>query len=105
MFGPGVGVAADPATGSAAVALAVFWWTGACCRQWRVDLHLAQGAEIGRPSRLEVAVEAHDGRAVRTSVAAASVACPPARSSFPAGVADATSSRVTPEYPRSTSVG
>jgi len=27
------------------------WWTGACCRPRRVDLHVAQGAEVGRPSR------------------------------------------------------
>ncbi|HTF47427.1 MAG TPA: PhzF family phenazine biosynthesis isomerase, partial [Pseudonocardia sp.] len=69
MFGPGVGVAEDPATGSAAVALAVFLVDrGLLPANGESTFTVAQGAEIGRPSRLEVAVEAHDGRAVRTSV-------------------------------------
>jgi len=69
MFGPGVGVAEDPATGSAAVALAVFLVDrGLLPADGESTFTVAQGAEIGRPSRLEVAVQARDGRAVRTSV-------------------------------------
>jgi len=69
MFGPGVGVAEDPATGSAAVALAVFLVDrGLLPADGTSTFTVAQGAEIGRPSRLEVAVQARDGRAVRTSV-------------------------------------
>jgi trans-2,3-dihydro-3-hydroxyanthranilate isomerase len=69
MFGPGVGVAEDPATGSAAVALAVFLVDrGLLPADGTSTFTVAQGAEIGRPSRLGVAVEARDGRAVRTSV-------------------------------------
>jgi trans-2,3-dihydro-3-hydroxyanthranilate isomerase len=87
MFGPGVGVAEDPATGSAAVALAVFLVDrGLLPANGTSTFTVAQGAEIGRPSRLEVAVEARDGRAVRTSVGGRVVAVssgeilvPPAR--------------------------
>jgi trans-2,3-dihydro-3-hydroxyanthranilate isomerase len=87
MFGPGVGVAEDPATGSAAVALAVFLVDrGLLPADGTSTFTVAQGAEIGRPSRLEVAVEARDGRAVRTSVGGRVVAVssgeilvPPAR--------------------------
>jgi trans-2,3-dihydro-3-hydroxyanthranilate isomerase len=87
MFGPGVGVTEDPATGSAAVALAVFLVDrGLLPADGTSTFTVAQGAEIGRPSRLEVAVEARDGRAVRTSVGGRVVAVssgeilvPPAR--------------------------
>ncbi len=51
MFGPGLGVAEDPATGSAAGPLAVH-----LARHGRVafgtEIRIAQGAEIGRPSTL-----------------------------------------------------
>jgi trans-2,3-dihydro-3-hydroxyanthranilate isomerase len=72
MFGPGVGVSEDPATGSAAAALGgllarsrpeadgTFAWT------------ITQGVEMGRPSRLDVAAEKRGGdvTAVRVSGAA-----------------------------------
>jgi trans-2,3-dihydro-3-hydroxyanthranilate isomerase len=51
MFDPGLGVAEDPATGSAAGPLAVH-----LCRHGRIDfgteIEISQGAEIGRPSTL-----------------------------------------------------
>lgn len=69
MFGPGVGVGEDPATGSAAVALAVFLvGRGVLAADGRTGFVVHQGAEIGRPSRLDVLVEAAGGAAVRTAV-------------------------------------
>lgn len=69
MFGPGVGVEEDPATGSAAVALAVFLVArGVLAADGQTGFVVHQGAELGRPSRLDVLVEAAGGAAVRTSV-------------------------------------
>jgi trans-2,3-dihydro-3-hydroxyanthranilate isomerase len=69
MFGPGVGVVEDPATGSAAVALAVFLVDrGLLATDGDSAFTVEQGVEIGRPSRLEVWVRAEGGAAVRTSV-------------------------------------
>lgn len=69
VFGPGVDVAEDPATGSAALALGV----------WLVDrgvlppiggsgYYVSQGAEVGRPSTLDCHVDAVAGAAVRVTV-------------------------------------
>ena len=87
MFGPGVGVAEDPATGSASVALAVFLVDrGLLAADGESAFTVLQGAEIGRPSRLDVRVVAEAGTAVRTSVGGRVVAVsagelliPPAR--------------------------
>jgi len=69
MFGPGVGVVEDPATGSASVALAVFLVDrGLLAADGESAFTVLQGAEIGRPSRLDVRVVAEAGTAVRTSV-------------------------------------
>lgn len=69
MFGPQVGVPEDPATGSAAVALAVFLVDrGVLCADGTSTVTIAQGAEMGRPSRLEVTVTARGGVAVETAV-------------------------------------
>lgn len=67
MFAPGAGVAEDPATGSAAAALG--GWlvrqptSAAATCQWMI----LQGEAIGRPSRIELEADVHDGalRAVR----------------------------------------
>lgn len=56
-FAPGIGVAEDPATGSAAAALGVYIGT----RAGEVSFQISQGAEIGRPSALYV--DAQPGRA------------------------------------------
>ncbi|MHA6780467.1 PhzF family phenazine biosynthesis protein [Pseudonocardia saturnea] len=69
MFAPDVGVAEDPATGSAAVALAVFLVDrGVLAADGQTGFTVAQGAELGRPSTLGVLVHADAGAAVRTSV-------------------------------------
>ncbi|GAA1842796.1 PhzF family phenazine biosynthesis protein [Pseudonocardia ailaonensis] len=69
MFGAGVGVDEDPATGSAAVALGVYLTDrGLLPPDGDSAFTVAQGAEIGRPSRLDVEVRAEGGRVVRTTV-------------------------------------
>jgi trans-2,3-dihydro-3-hydroxyanthranilate isomerase len=69
MFAPDVGVVEDPATGSAAVALAVHLVDrGVLQPDGQTGFDVAQGAEIGRPSTLMVLVQAEGGRAVRTAV-------------------------------------
>ena len=56
MFGPALGVAEDPATGSAAGPLAVHLARhGRTAFGQRIDIR--QGEEIGRPSRLEAVAE------------------------------------------------
>jgi trans-2,3-dihydro-3-hydroxyanthranilate isomerase len=56
MFGPALGVAEDPATGSAAGPLAVHLARhGRTAFGQRLDIR--QGEEIGRPSRLEAVAE------------------------------------------------
>ena len=70
MFGPDIGVAEDPATGSAALGLGVHAVTSALLPRDGVSTFVVrQGAEMGRPSELRVAVEARDGAAVSARVA------------------------------------
>jgi trans-2,3-dihydro-3-hydroxyanthranilate isomerase len=56
MFAPGGGVEEDPATGSAAAALGG-WLGSTSLTDGTISCVIAQGVEIGRPSRLEVEVE------------------------------------------------
>ena len=68
MFDPLHGIAEDPATGSAAGALA-----GLLAQQDRIDGHMqyqiTQGVEMGRPSRIVVDVERDKGQISKTSIA------------------------------------
>jgi trans-2,3-dihydro-3-hydroxyanthranilate isomerase len=72
MFAPGMGVAEDPATGSAAGPLAVH-----LVRHGRItygeEIEIAQGAEIARPSVLHARVDGRDGRVDRVEVGGAAV--------------------------------
>jgi trans-2,3-dihydro-3-hydroxyanthranilate isomerase len=85
MFGPGVGVAEDPATGSAALALAVFAVDrGLLPGDGGAAFTIHQGVEMGRPSVLEVEVSTSAGGVSATSVrgrvievAAGQIAVPP----------------------------
>lgn len=73
MFAPGAGVAEDPATGSAAAALA--GWlirqqpSPAATRRWTV----LQGEALGRPSRIELEADLRDGVAHAVRVGGASM--------------------------------
>ncbi|MFZ1992995.1 MAG: PhzF family phenazine biosynthesis isomerase, partial [Solirubrobacteraceae bacterium] len=72
MFGPGLGVAEDPATGSAAGPLAVHLARhGLVGFGERVEIH--QGAEIGRPSTLYAEAHGSAERVERVTVGGAAV--------------------------------
>ena len=68
MFGPQVGVPEDPATGSAAVALGVHLAARGVLPEGPSVLSIAQGAEMGRPSTLEVHARVVGGAAVEVAV-------------------------------------
>jgi trans-2,3-dihydro-3-hydroxyanthranilate isomerase len=77
MFAPGVGVAEDPATGSAAAAFAGWLATHAPQpRDGTLAVRLEQGIEMGRPSELQVELDLREGAitAVRVGGAAVMVA-------------------------------
>lgn len=59
MFAPLGGIPEDPATGSAAAALAAYLATEAASDR---SLDLRQGAQMGRPSRLHVSATFRDGK-------------------------------------------
>ena len=73
MFAPGAGVAEDPATGSAAAALAgwlVRHTSGeSATRRWTI----LQGEAIGRPSKIELEADVRDGEVQAVRVGGASV--------------------------------
>ncbi|MBT8227671.1 MAG: PhzF family phenazine biosynthesis protein [Dactylosporangium sp.] len=69
VFAPGAGVAEDPATGSAALALGAWCvFTGLLPGDGTATFLVHQGAEVGRPSILCGSVTASDGRPVSTTV-------------------------------------
>lgn len=72
MFGPALGVAEDPATGSAAGPLAVH-----LARHGQIGfgqrIEIRQGAEIGRPSLLQAVVEGSPARIERVAVGGSAV--------------------------------
>lgn len=72
MFGPGVGVTEDPATGSAAGPLALH-----LARHGRIEfgteIEIEQGAEIGRPSLLRARAEGNPERIERVVVGGSAV--------------------------------
>ena len=72
LFGPGLGVAEDPATGSAAGPLAVHLARhGRTAYGDRIEIH--QGAEIGRPSILHACAEGSAERLQRVTVGGGAV--------------------------------
>jgi trans-2,3-dihydro-3-hydroxyanthranilate isomerase len=72
MFGPGIGIDEDPATGSAAGSLAMH-----LARHGRIrfgdEISIRQGAELGRPSRLHARAEGSAARVDRVFVGGAAV--------------------------------
>ena len=71
MFAPEVGIVEDPATGSAAAALAGLLATVAPsgAQRWRVE----QGIEMGRPARIELTFRCIQGKAVDLTVGGTAV--------------------------------
>jgi len=72
MFGPGVGVPEDPATGSAAGPLAVHLARHGWSEYGR-PIQIRQGEEIGRPSVLHARVDGSDERIERVVVGGSAV--------------------------------
>jgi trans-2,3-dihydro-3-hydroxyanthranilate isomerase len=72
MFGPALGVAEDPATGSAAGPLAAHLARHGWIR-YGAPIEIRQGAESGRPSILHARVEGRDGHLERVLVAGSAV--------------------------------
>jgi trans-2,3-dihydro-3-hydroxyanthranilate isomerase len=67
MFAGDIGVPEDPATGSAALALAP-WLVAEGAATSGLDYEVVQGVELGRPSTMSCRVEVVDGRAARAHV-------------------------------------
>ncbi len=68
MFAPGAGVAEDPATGSAAVALGPYLAAEEQLADGPTAYVVSQGAEIGRPSTMHCTVEVSGGMATVATV-------------------------------------
>jgi trans-2,3-dihydro-3-hydroxyanthranilate isomerase len=73
MFAPAFGVPEDPATGSAAAALAGFLAPSAGSGQRTLRWVVEQGVEMGRPSRLHVSCDRENGRISAVRVGGSSV--------------------------------
>ncbi|MBV9096852.1 MAG: PhzF family phenazine biosynthesis protein [Frankiaceae bacterium] len=67
-FAAGVGVAEDPATGSAALGLGVYAVVSKLVDATQSTIHIRQGVEMGRPSQLDVTVDAAGGIPTRVRV-------------------------------------
>jgi trans-2,3-dihydro-3-hydroxyanthranilate isomerase len=84
VFAPGSGVLEDPATGSAALGFGVFAVAaGLVAPTDTTEYEIRQGAELGRPSRLDCQVRAEDGRATTVTVRGAVVAVSSGRIAVP----------------------
>src|SRR5262245_15048042 len=73
MFPPRLGIEEDPATGSAAVALASVLAARDGRPETNLTYHIDQGVAMGRPSKIETIAEKRDGRVVRVKVGGATV--------------------------------
>ena len=73
MFAPAAGIEEDPATGGAAAALGGWLALRESPADGRQRHAVAQGIEIGRPSRLEIEVEKHAGRIAAVRVGGGAV--------------------------------
>ncbi len=73
MFGPGLGIVEDPATGGAAAALSGYLASRAATGDSSLRWTIFQGVEMGRPSKLELEVERHGGEISAVHVGGESV--------------------------------
>ena len=85
MFSPLFGIEEDPATGSAAVAIAGVFGARRPEREGTFTWLIDQGVAMGRPSRLEAIAEKRDGRVVRIKVGGATVIGAEGTINVPAG--------------------
>jgi len=68
MFAVDLGLTEDPATGSAALALAVWLAAHGLVGEGTTAFRVRQGVEMGRPSTLDCTVTVQDGSVVQTTV-------------------------------------
>jgi trans-2,3-dihydro-3-hydroxyanthranilate isomerase len=73
MFAPGVGVAEDPATGSAAAAFAGYLAAHAGYRDGEHTVRIEQGYEMGRPSVMELTLKIAGGKLAGASIGGGAV--------------------------------
>ncbi|EAZ90131.1 PhzF family phenazine biosynthesis protein [Crocosphaera chwakensis] len=73
MFAPGLGVAEDPATGSAATAFGGYLGIRETEKNRQFHWRIEQGFEMGRPSFLEVTIEKTEAKINKISVGGSSV--------------------------------
>lgn len=73
MFGPALGIAEDPATGSAAAALAGYLAVRSGSSAGTLRWTIRQGVEMGRPSTLEIEADLIDGKVSAVRVGGDSV--------------------------------
>jgi trans-2,3-dihydro-3-hydroxyanthranilate isomerase len=73
MFAPALGIAEDPATGSAAAALGGYLVQGRSFPDGEPSWTIAQGAAIQRPSTLTVTVRIAQGEVTEVRVGGSSV--------------------------------
>jgi trans-2,3-dihydro-3-hydroxyanthranilate isomerase len=73
MFAPAMGIEEDPATGSAATALAGYLGVRADTSQGTLQWVVEQGFEIGRPSLLHIEADTKDGEITEIRVGGSSV--------------------------------
>jgi trans-2,3-dihydro-3-hydroxyanthranilate isomerase len=73
MFAPNIGVAEDPATGSAAVGLAGYLGARNPNRDGTLRWVIEQGFEMGRPSILEAEADKAEGQVTATRVGGSTV--------------------------------
>lgn len=83
MFAPNDGIPEDPATGSATAILAGQLLANGALKEGETVLRIAQGVEMGRPSRLRLSVEVRDGAVSRIRVAGQAVAIASGRIRIP----------------------
>lgn len=73
MFSPTAGIPEDPATGSATAILAGALYAAGALSEGETRLTLRQGAQMGRPSRLDLSVTVTGGRIAAVHVGGAAV--------------------------------
>lgn len=73
MFAPSLGIVEDPATGSAAAALAAILVEAEAPEDGDHAVEIEQGLEMGRPSLITLGLEVEGGRLVGGSIAGAAV--------------------------------
>lgn len=85
MFAPALGIAEDPATGSACAALAGSLAADLPDREGTFEWQIEQGVARGRPSLIEASADKREGRTVRVKVGGSTVMVGEGTLTVPAG--------------------